>query len=83
MCRACLKLNLDKTYQILDYSTEKLPKSVIEHSALDSIISRKIGEMLVKINDSKIKCSVNHDCFKEGEDVTIAVGGNIVATASV
>ena len=39
--------------------------------------------MLVKINDSKIKCSVNHDCFKEGEDVTITVGGNIVATASV
>ena len=64
LCKIYLKLNLDKTHQIFDYSTEKLPKSVFEYSALDSIMSRKIGEVLVEIKDRKKSFSINPDCFK-------------------
>lgn len=38
--------------------------------------------MLVKINDAKKLCSINPDYFKQGDQVTIAFGGKIVAAAS-
>ena len=75
-----LKLNLLKTHQVADYSTEKLPESVIEYAALDSIVSRRIGEILIRESKAELSSDSEPNCFKEGEEVTVRIGGKMVCT---
>ena len=50
---------------------EKLPGSVIECSALDSIVSRKIGEALTRESKTELASDSEIIFSKEVEEVTV------------
>jgi len=84
LCKVYLKLNLLKTHQIADYSTENISIDAIKYAALDLIVSRKIGEILIGTMDATENNNIIISTSLEvSEKVRLFLGGKVVATGEL
>ena len=84
LCRIYLNLNLLKTHEIADYSVENLARELIEYSALDAVISRRLGEIILsKVSNVDSNNCVAPPILEKDEKVKVLMSGRIIAEGVV